>query len=148
MLMLHFCCLPSPGSLLPAIQQHYQINFIIVSIIFLCNLVGWILSAILTVRPFPFVPTGRLWHATSHLLFSLRQFLLISQPISLDRLGFGPTVTLAAGLCIIPPVLVLPLPPFGLLAASYVLSGKWNIFSTHIKSLLLIDPHEHYHPQV
>lgn len=38
----------SAGALLPAIQRHYRLSYVAVSMLFVCNLVGWILAAVVT----------------------------------------------------------------------------------------------------
>ncbi|CAO1636129.1 unnamed protein product [Parajaminaea phylloscopi] len=38
----------TPGALLPSIEEHYNVNFIIVSLLFVCNFVGNVLAAVLT----------------------------------------------------------------------------------------------------
>lgn len=82
----------TPGGLLPAIQAHYGVSFVVVSMLFVCNLVGSIMSSVLC-------------------------------PIAVDRLGMGKTLALSSTLGLIPPVLIIPRPPFPLIAFAMVLSG-------------------------
>lgn len=82
----------APGAVLPSIQEHYGINYVTVSMVFIANLGGWLLAAVLC-------------------------------PYITDKFGFGKAISFFAILGVVPYAVFMPLPPFGVFATCFVLSG-------------------------